>query len=622
MEEAIRDDYASTSAEAWGERVVQGDSMSFDSLGPSQQFTNARKLPKEADDILENWYDTDVLVGTLNYVHGVTARVEYNSRFGAPGTVDKLDVALRGKKLKADVFRNQTKYNRKTPAGRLAIIKDLLDPKLHNIKEIALNEAVKNGADTKAVTQTRDNIEEITGRKKGRSVGQMDRLSAGIYALGYIALLPKAAWSSVVEPTTILIRTGNFTTLKKTYQQYIMEAVRGAKTTKEVQAIAEFIGLVSTPLHDTVLLNRLSGDQQGVVSGNSLMTRFFRANGLSQITNAQRRASMVGGNYWFQDLAKQYRKNSTTMGQRATIEAEFNEIGLGGKNFKPMLDFLASLDGLPSIEQLQTAEGKLWAAAIGRFVDQTIQNPRRADKPMAASSAFGRMVYGIMSFSYTFFANVHAATAKRMKSQYKLAKETGEKNAYQAAGEIAAAAGAGMALLYAGQLLVGTLRAALYNADQWEEKEEKGELASWLGWTAFSRTGFLGPADVLANALTGLRYERDLTSLLVGAVPTWITSNLQNIVKGLPKTELYGGGPGVGVRNSDNTNTAEWTASKSAYNLFAIPAINAFLSAMPTAGPVGWGLKFGAMQLLSSSTTAATFADTLVGEKGEKADDW
>ena len=622
LEEAIRDDYASTSAKAWAERVVQGDSMSFDSLGPSQKFTNARKLPKEADDILENWYDTDVLVGTLNYVHGITARAEYNTRFGAPGTVDKLDVALRGRKLKADVFRNQTKYNRNTPAGRLAIMEDLLDPKLHNIKEIALNEAVKNGADTNAVTQTRDNIEEITGRKKGRSVSHMDRFSAGLYALGYIALLPKAAWSSVVEPTTILIRTGSVTALKKTYQQYIMEAVRGAKTTKEIQAIAEFIGLVSTPLHDTILLNRLSGDQSGVVSGNSLMTRFFRANGLSQITNAQRRASMVGGNYWFQDLAKQYRKNSTTMADRARIETEFNEVGLGGKNFRPMLDFLASLDGLPSLEQLQTPEGKLWGAALGRFVDQTIQNPRRADKPMAASSAFGRMVYGIMSFSYTFFSNVHAATAKRMKSHYKGAKKTGDKNAWVAASEPLIGAAAGLALLYAGQLLVGTLRAAIYNADQWEEKEEKDELASWLGWTAFSRTGFLGPADVLANAMTGLRYERDLTSLLVGAVPSWIASNFQNIIKGMPQAELYEGGPGVGVRNSENTNTAEWTGSKSAYNLFATPSINAFLSAMPTPGPVGWGLKFGAMQLLSSSTAAAAFADMLVGEKGEKADDW
>ena len=151
LEEAIRDDYASTSAEAWAERIVQGDSMSFDSLGPSQNFTNARKLPKEADDILENWYDTDVLVGTLNYVHGVESRAEYNTRFGAPGTVDKLDLALRGRKLKADVFRNPAKYNTKTPAGRLAIIEDLLDPKLHDIKEIALNETASVVFDKRSV---------------------------------------------------------------------------------------------------------------------------------------------------------------------------------------------------------------------------------------------------------------------------------------------------------------------------------------------------------------------------------------------------------------------------------------------------------------------------------------
>jgi len=633
LEEAIRDDYASTSAEAWAERVVMGSSMSFDSLGPSQKFTNARKLPKEADDILENWYDTDVLIGTLNYVHGITSRAEYHTRFGAPGTVDKLDVALRGKKLKADVFRNPKKYNPKTPAGRLAITEDLLDPKLHNIKEIALNEAVKNGSDQDVILQMRENIEEITGRNRGKGNNNIDRFSGIMHTIGYIQLLARSTWSSGGEPGTILARTGVSSPLKLTYKRYIMEAVRAAKSTKEIQTIAEFIGLVSTPMHDTSLLNRLAGDNQHSVTGNSLMTRFFRAIGLAQLTNAQRRSVMVGGNYWFRDLAQNYKKPlvrdkdeaGITKSQRSTIEAEFNEVGFGGKNFEAMLDFMANLDGLPSLEQLQTPEGQIWGAGISRFVDQVIMNPRRADKPMAASTPSGRMIYGITQFSYAFWENIHVASARRARSQSKLAKKEGigdKVDVAQAAAEPLIKATLAVVLLAFSQLLIGTLRAAVYNSDQWEEKEEEGKLQSWLTWTAISRSGVFGPADLLLQATTGIRYERDLSSMLVGAVPTYWASNLMNIIKGLPKTELYDGGPGVGLRNTDNTNTAEWTAAKSFYNLFGSLGVNSFLSALPAKGPVSWTARYVAMQYLSSQSAAALFADTLVGEKGEKADGW
>lgn len=620
--DTIRADFAETSAHAWKERVIGGDSWSFDSLGPATNFTKGRTFSKEADDILAEWYDTDVLTGTLNYVHGVEARAQYHSRFGKPGGTDRVDLLLRRRDVAARVKQNPRKYDTKSPEGRLRIIQDLADVSRDNVKEMALNEAVKAGADGDAVGQVRANIEEITGRGSNNGIKHMDRLSAALFALGYIALLPRAAWSSLVEPTTILMRTGSVKAAMKTYQRYAMEAVRSAKSTKEMQAIAEAVGLVSTPLHDVVLLNRMSGDHGSVVSGNTLLTRFFRSNFLSQLTNAQRRSVMVGGTLWLRDLAKQYNDPKLHAGDRATIEAEFNELGIGGDKLAPMIDWLADGDGMPSLDDLHTPQGQAYGAAIARFTDQTIQNPRRADKPMGASSSMGRLVYALMSFNYTLFANVHAATAKRSKTHKALAQEAGENtmSVTSAAVEPYLTTAMGFAALFAGQVVVGALRAMLYNADQWEEKEEQDELAEWLGWTAFSRSGILGPSDVLLNAANGLRYERDLTSLMVGATPAWLASNLQNIIKGLPKAELYEGGPGVGLRNSANTNSAEHTALKSTYNLFAVPSSNAGLAALPAPGPIGALSKFTAMQFLSSSTAASMFADTIVGEKGTKTD--
>jgi len=75
--------------------------------------------------------------------------------------------------------------------------------------------------------------------------------------------------------------------------------------------------------------------------------------------------------------------------------------------------------------------------------------------------------------------------------------------------------------------------------------------------------------------------------------PAWIGSNLQNILKGLPKAELYDGGSGVGPRNSPNTNSAEHTALESTYNLFAILAVIADLSTIPVVGKVSTGARWG-----------------------------
>ncbi|PBB81212.1 hypothetical protein CK218_12650 [Mesorhizobium sp. WSM3879] len=97
---------------------------------------------------------------------------------------------------------------------------------------------------------------------------------------------------------------------------------------------------------------------------------------------------------------------------------------------------------------------------------------------------------------------------------------------------------------------------------------------------AGSGTGWDGPADILVKALTGLRYERDLANIGVGAGPSYYISQLQNVLIAM----------GAGC-NSDKNNTAERTGAKSLYRLTIAPALSLGLTALNASGPPGWAAR-------------------------------
>jgi hypothetical protein len=57
----VRPDFMRVHAEAWKGRILIGDSLTFDTRGPASDFMKERKLPSQADDILKDFYETDVL---------------------------------------------------------------------------------------------------------------------------------------------------------------------------------------------------------------------------------------------------------------------------------------------------------------------------------------------------------------------------------------------------------------------------------------------------------------------------------------------------------------------------------------------------------------------------------
>lgn len=621
--DVVRPEFAQVSAEDWRTRVLIGDSNTYDSHGPASNFAKHRKLPPEADQIMADWYDNDVLNLTLSYAHNVASRAAYVTRFGNSGGAKRLRDVIARKDVQDAISMHPRKYDKTTAAGRLNILRDLTNPRTDNVLEMALIEAENLGADAADVVKIRETVQDFTGRKShgaGVAEGAVNTLSNTLYVLTYVTLLPRATATALTEPVTTLMRTGSVKAAGRSLQNYMMEAVRSAKTTQERAAFARAIGLVSTQLHDTVLMNRLSGDFGNAVGGNVILARFFRGIGLTQLTNAQRRATMASGFYWMRDMARVATDPKMDDVKKAIARAEFKDLGVSDKHMDAMLDWLVQKDEHPSLDDLNSDAGQIYAAMIRRFVDQTIQNPRRADKPMGVATPLGRMAYSLTSFLYAYFRNVHLANINRAKRNYNIAREHGHSRAV-ATGEAFAPAFTsfvgGFAAMAAAQFLVTTAREFLFNHEQWEDKDED-EREKWLRMLAISRTGILGPGDVFFNALTGLRYERDLSNIAIGTGASMELSHVQNIIKGLPKYELWEGGPGVGARNSPNTNTAERTAMKSVYRMALAPAMSVGLSALNAAGPVGWSARYAAMLALTSNSAANEFADVTVGEKEKK----
>jgi hypothetical protein len=623
--EKIREPYMAHAAYDWRENIVAGKSNAYDSHGPATQFTKSRTLPDEADDILSRWYETDVPNLLASYAMHVGKKSAYQARFGNVAGNSEFDAVVARKEVQYQIRSNPARYNTRTEAGRLNVIRDLANPRVDNLKELALKTAAHFGAFGPDIREIRGIIENQTGNVGPGSASPVmrmaNRLSHAIYTYTYLRLLPRAAWASLAEPVTFYLRTGDGKNTLRMFAETAREMASFVKSSDRMQeraAFARAIGLVANEMSDVNMLNRMASDEGTGTRGGVMLLNFFRKTGLTQLTDAQRRAGMAAGFYWMRDLAKTVRDQNASGTKREIARAEFRDLGVPDRHIDAMTDWLMQSDDHPGLDDLRTPLGQMYGHAVSRFVDTVIQNPRRADKPLTAVGPLGRLVYSLTSFLYKFADTAYVSNVRRAKRNFDIAKDEGASLGgalMSASSPLAVNMLVGMSSMFAAQLAVTVAREAIFNSDVWDEKDRDGELESWLTQLAWSRTGVFGPADTIQNALTGLRYERDLASLGIGAGLASIMSDFQNIINGLPTVENPFGGYLAGARNSPKTNTAEHQKMAALYRLVLAPALNLAMSAVGNSGPIGWTASHAAMTAGSSPQFANTFADWTAGEK-------
>lgn len=544
MFDDVRSAYGTERAEAWLGKMLQAADYDFDAHSPDNSYTKNRELPPEADKLLERFYVQNPLEAVTTYIEQSARRVAYAERFG---------------------------------------------PQSEKLKELVKQMAAE-GVSVEDQNEVLKILNIATGRVRSNVSRSVQRGLSFINAAGTVTMLPRAVLSSLSEAVTAGLAASN-----------AMEGIRGLSATlvgtkslngRQRAELARAIGIVTDIAADMTMEARIGGRFGNVNRWDLATQRMFENTGLTALTRAQRTHVLASAHAFLDNLAQK------------AIDGDLNAIAmlneLGISDPKVFSDELLAKGRMPTVEELDTAWGDEYALASQRFVNMTIQQPTPMDRPQLANNPVGRIVYGITGFSTSFWRKVLKRHAIMTAKIY---KRTGFSDAAKHAflGFLPAAL-----TLFVMQAAISTLREWLLNRERWNDLEKKGELEDTMAKLAFTRTFAFGMADPFIQAYTGLKYQRDLSNVMVGAVPGMFLQNTQAILN-------------LQVRDSAKTNTAEYNATRAAYNIGIAPAVSLGLSMAPGGQIARAG--YGAVQMLFTSPQAgAAFATAMQGPKGSKTD--
>lgn len=564
--------FGEVSAEEWYSKMHSGALTDTPSFGPTSSILENRKLPKEASQLLEDFMVADPLELVTGHVYEATRLAEYARLFGAKS--EKLDAML-------------------TAAGNAGATKYDLE---------VVKEAV-NG---------------IVGRVSPANTG-MQIFNNAAFVWGSLALLGNVIWSSFAEPSVAGFRTGK--------ASYGVRALAGNLTgwlrrgnQRQLKELALTIGLITDGMNETIASNRLGSDAANMSKATQeLLAKFFERSLATPLYNYQRRTMLPLAHHFLRELLRENvagkrkltsRVRDAFYGQdRQYADGELKELGILGDDREALLDWIEGLNGLPRENDLFAPDGsfnpaaELWIRATTRFIDETIQNPQKADRPIAANNPTFSGIYAIQSFIMSFHRNALRRTLLRGTgpddSMARRIKLMGVNTA------LAAPAVTILFTAIVAQEIIRTLVTDPDKFDDWNEDEEK-DVETELLRRAFSRSGLTGRWDALVQLYTGVRYETDITSAMVGAYKSAAAGEAQDILS------AFNG------RNSPNTNTAEHDAAEAFYNLLVKPTL---LAGVTQLWPQGGALRYGgtaAMGYLSRWGTGSDFADMIVDERGTR----
>jgi hypothetical protein len=565
----LKDRWSEYSAEKWSTNMRTGELNDFGSIGPTANFLKGRVLPNEAGIIMRDFMHDNPIEMVTNYAFAATKRAEYAKLFGADNS------------------------------------------KLKNMLDAA------EGASKQDIDTVKMGINAATGRMASSGSGYQT-FKTTTFTLGNMSLLTLAAMSSIAEPLTAGLRSGQARDSLRALTETIANLVR-LKRHRELKELARTIGLIMPYATDTLMQNRLGADVMQNRDGlQATLGRFFVLNGLTPLTHYQRamivpvanavilrhlRASVEGRRGIYGAIRD---KIDGEVGGHS--DGELNELGIGKDDRADLLAWLDSVGGMPSPEDLFGPDGnmhkaaELWSRATYRFSTETIQDTLKSDRTFLANHPDHSAMYGIMSFIDAFTRNVIWRTLERGIKETDGKVAAGAKMATNAA-----MATLPMGILAVGQILSGVIREAIFNAEKMQEiaDDEDEDLRGWLIQRGIARTGLFGRLDPVVNLFTGIRYGTDPTSIFAGPYAAYFLNNIATVIEAE-----------VG-RNSANTNTSEFNALTAIYRIMVKPAGVALVSSMPQ-GPISINAARAGLAFLSARGTESGFAEGMVGEKGAK----
>lgn len=537
---------AREAAEDWINRLagVGRGAAEFGHNPVGTSATRNRKLPPDADDIMREWLVTDAGEALQTYFRRATKTAEFTRRFG----------------------RNGERY------------------------EEMLTAAFEKGVRPADLRFFRTAFESATGTLRSNVSSPAHALTGWIQALGPLAVLPRAALSSLVEGMAIGSRTGNLWTGLTAFAD-TWRAIARSDSTQDARHAAEMLGIISDALAD------MRAQAMWDAPGNTKMQRalvggMFRVTGLHEITNAQRVAGTRIGQVWVRQLLDEVAGSG---GRQASARLLLAELGIDEAS-APQIRAWLQQGGMTTARLLEDSEpAHLYRTAIRRFVNESIQSPEAVDKPAFANAPVGRLAYGIMSFMFAFTRNVvlrsikHADTALRDP-------DLAVADRLRLIGPMMA-----FAMLSAAQYGASEARERIFN---WHRVEERD---SWVKTILnLDRAGVFGTFSPLVNMISSAKYERDPSSLVTGPYAAHFLTNIGKMTLGMVPQPI---GP-----NSPRTNNAEHAAVRAFHASVLAPAVSAAASLAP-GGPALQTLYGVGTMFATSRAAGSELADATVGER-------
>ena len=537
----VRPAFGRERAEAWMAKINLHAGEEHNAASPDSKYTKKRDLPPEADKLMEQFYLRDPIESVVNYLNVSARRTAYARRFGTDGK-----------------------------------------------KRLALFEGMASEGVSPEDQQTVEMIlDTATGRVRSTLPTAVQGFFSFVQALTSFALLPRATLSSLGEPFTSGIITGDALSGFKMVAKQVQQGL-GAPSGKRRAELARAMGIISSLGADGIMEARYGQTFADETRWDKIASQMFRNSGLTGLTRSQKIAGVGMGHAFLDNLAGAVDRGKGA--EAANAVALMRELGI--RHPEAFAKQLLAIGRLPSVEDLETDFGHDYATAQHRYSRMIVQEPDAMDRPLMSQNPIGRVIYGITGFSYGYWRNVIKRSGILLNE---MRKRSGPLAAMRFGQLLAAAATA-----YLLNTTISTVREFYLNPQRWSDLERKGELHTQMAQLGFTRTFAFGAADPVIQTYSGLKYQRDAANLFVGAGPGFLLQNMQRIAT-------------LGIANSRKTNTAEHNALRATYSLTS-PFIAMGLTRLP-GGPVINTAKGVATAVLTAPVAGTAVASAVVGPK-------
>ena len=552
---------ARISADAWWGAAVSGGAGQYQTTGTPSGFMKRRVMPPETDRIME-----DFLVG--NPIEAMDRTISSIADYTAWKTLIEKEPDYLGK---------------------------------------AKEEMVNAGWRPKDADMFMAIIQDAAG-KSARSHGDssINAIVNPIRAVTTAMLMKGSVISSLSEPFAASIVTGDIKTSWRVLGNMTQLALKNG-TAKDKARMGQMLGVLEHRMSSLITADRMGGTYEDSPRLQKFMQNFYENNALSKLTRLQRESVFLTMPETIKGFLEDALDQTLPKARQQISGHQLYAWGLPKGQLGAFSKYLSSLkDGIPSAEALNNPSDMdmIYTNMIGNAVNEIIQSPSEIDVPHLANNPFGRWSYALTRFTFGFWGNVYEAANRKSASyaEYVASDKPWYVREAHAFTYFAHKFLPTIMQYYLATSLVYLLRTLIFNGDKWDDAddEEKFKMIALGGLAYTTPAGIVG--DVLLNAASSIKYNRDITQSLTppsASVPLgWLQSTINYFFK-----------------NTKGTNTQERAMVKSLYDIAVTMPLTIATGLLPQ--PIGYVGAVG-LNVAGSRQAKEAAATSIAGEEKKK----